>query len=146
MFRIRKRFRIEYAHVLESSYTEKCQSIHGHSGIIDVYLTSAQCNKDGMVVDFGKVKEVISSIIDKYDHALLLHEDKVDKYKSQLSDSKKIVSVPGNPTAELLACLLFMEIKTELLRMETLDPDVNNVRLERVRFHETESGWAEYWQ
>ena len=55
--RITKQFKMEVAHRLTSSYSTRCQSPHGHSYLMEVTLESEHLNEDGMVMDFGEVKD-----------------------------------------------------------------------------------------
>ncbi|MBR0365666.1 MAG: 6-carboxytetrahydropterin synthase QueD [Clostridia bacterium] len=82
MYEVRKRLEISAAHRLELSYDSKCEELHGHNWIIDVYLRSEELNEDGMVMDFTHIKRAIH---DKFDHKVL--NDVVD----------------FNPTAENIA-------------------------------------------
>lgn len=82
MYEVRKRLEISAAHQLRLSYESKCENLHGHNWIIDVYLRSETLNADGMVMDFTHIKRQIQ---DKFDHKVI--NDVVD----------------FNPTAENLA-------------------------------------------
>lgn len=65
MYKIKKRLEISAAHQLSLSYESKCENLHGHNWIIDIYLASEKLNKDGMVIDFTHIKKAIK---DKLDH------------------------------------------------------------------------------
>lgn len=82
MYYVKKRLEISAAHRLELPYESKCTNLHGHNWIITVECRSRELNEAGMVVDFTKIKELVS---DKLDHAIL-------------NDV-----VPFNPTAENIA-------------------------------------------
>ena len=82
MYEVRKRIEISAAHKLNLSYESKCENLHGHNWIIDVYLRSETLDEDGMVMDFTHIKRAIR---DKFDHKVI--NDVVD----------------FNPTAENLA-------------------------------------------
>lgn len=82
MYKIKKRIEISGAHSLTLDYDSKCQNLHGHNWLIDIYLSSEQLNSNGMVVDFTHIKKAIS---DKLDH----------KYLNEIFDF--------NPTAENIA-------------------------------------------
>jgi 6-pyruvoyl tetrahydropterin synthase/QueD family protein len=55
------------AHQLHLPYESKCNNLHGHNYRVEVELGSQVLNKEGMVVDFAKVKAVIKA----YDHAVI---------------------------------------------------------------------------
>lgn len=65
MYSIRKRIEVSAAHSLNLSYKSKCEGLHGHNWIIDIYCKSKELNEDGMVVDFSHIKKTIH---DKMDH------------------------------------------------------------------------------
>lgn len=68
MYYVAKRMEIAGSHKLKLSYPSKCQHLHGHNWIITVFCKSRHLNKDGMVIDFKKVKDIIHG---KLDHANL---------------------------------------------------------------------------
>lgn len=56
---------VSAAHHLKLSYESKCSRLHGHNWIITVYLVSRdKLNDDGMVCDFGKVKQQVHGYLD----------------------------------------------------------------------------------
>ena len=130
VFTIRKKFRFEMAHILDSSYSKLCQQIHGHGFILEVFIRDNELNEDGMVIDFGLVKEKVGKLIDYLDHATLVHHHHPDY--DRLSVLEGVKGVPFNPTAEKMVQWLYMEIKEDI------------PLLYKIRLHETESGYAEY--
>lgn len=65
MYYVSKRLEIAGAHRLTLDYESKCQNLHGHNWIIIVYCKSDKLDKNGMVIDFKHIKNMIS---DKLDH------------------------------------------------------------------------------
>lgn len=130
MFKVRKTFKFEMAHILESSYSKECQQIHGHSYLMEVFLEAKTLNKDGMVIDFKRLKEIIGPIANDLDHKLITTG-------STLSFREKSVVFPFNSTAENMAKWI-AEISVERLKGEC------NISALTVRLHETATGWAEY--
>lgn len=82
MYFVKKRMEISAAHSLRLSYRSKCEDLHGHNWIVDIYCRSESLNEDGMVVDFTHIKETVMSRLD--------HQN--------LNDV-----IPLNPTAENIA-------------------------------------------
>lgn len=82
MYYVRKRIEISAAHRLELPYESKCTSLHGHNWVITVECKAKELNESGMVVDFTKIKELVSGTLD---HAILNE------------------ALPFNPTAENIA-------------------------------------------
>lgn len=89
MYYISKKLEIAGSHQLALSYESKCQNLHGHNWIIEVFCKSEELNKDGMVCDFTEIKKKIQ---DKLDHR---HINDV---------------LPFNPTAENIACWIVSQI------------------------------------
>ena len=67
MYSVTKRMEVSSAHKLDLDYDSKCKNIHGHNWIIEVEVSAKELNKNGMVVDFS----VISDIVKKLDHVYL---------------------------------------------------------------------------
>lgn len=138
MYKVRKLFKFEAAHVLESSYSLDCQNIHGHSYEVEVILKSKKLNKDGMVCDFGELKDVISSIFVDYDHSIIIPESLAEKVNDSIL-AKDAIIVDWNPTAENMAKYFYGMIKEEMLVY-----GIEDVKLHKVIVHETKTGWASY--
>lgn len=65
IYEVSKRMEISAAHKLELDYDSPCQDLHGHNWIITVHIRSTEKNKNGMVVDFKRIKELVH---DRLDH------------------------------------------------------------------------------
>lgn len=116
--KILKEFKWEMAHKLYKSYTCKCQNIHGHSykAILELESDSGSL-KDGVVLDFTKVKEVFGAT-NMLDHTLLLYEKDplarhLQSYDQGLAE-KSIYFMKVEPTAENIAGWLFQEAYASL--------------------------------
>ena len=128
-----KQFKFELAHRLVSSYSKKCQSIHGHSYLAEVTLEDEHLNEDGMVLDFGEVKDKFSHLIDAWDHSYMFYSKDIlsDHYKAMLKVvPMRMVEVDYNPTAENMAYHIFRACVD------------NNLPVKEVRVQETKTGWA----
>ena len=136
MYKIRKSFRVEYAHQLDKAYSKACSNtIHGHSGIVEVLLAHNTIDSTGMVMDFGQVKAKIKNAVMKFDHALIMPDTMTSSYlKTLAKHNRKLVIVPYNPTAENMAKDLF----------ETIELLLPIGYLSEVIFHETDTGYASY--
>jgi len=96
-----------------------------------LFFSSEKLNVDGMVIDFGEVKDKLNDYIDSWDHAMIL-SDKDNLAKGIFPKDMKVKFVPYNPTAENMAEAMYYYIKDEI-------PELSKVRL-----HETATGYAEY--
>lgn len=64
MYKVKKRIEVSAAHSLTLSYESKCENLHGHNWIIDIYCKSKELNRDGMVIDFSHIKRDIHAKLD----------------------------------------------------------------------------------
>lgn len=104
MYEIKKRIEISAAHKLNLSYPSKCEELHGHNWIVDIYLMSENLNGDGMIMDFVQIKEKITN---KLDHKVLNEV------------------VPFNPTAENLAKFICDELDPFCYRVDVTESENN---------------------
>lgn len=88
MYEVTKTIEISGSHCLQLDYDSKCLNEHGHNWIINITCKSTELNKNGMVIDFKDIKDIVM----KLDHKFL----------------NDIVSF--NPTAENLAFYLWSKI------------------------------------
>lgn len=65
---IGREFNFSAAHYLPGH--EKCKEMHGHNYRVLVEF-SGEVNKNGMVMDFSRIKEVMTSVLNDLDHRLL---------------------------------------------------------------------------
>ena len=95
----------EMAHRLRSAYTAVCcDTIHGHSYNWTVEL-SGMLREDGMLVDYGQLKNVMKLCEELLDHALWLPT--VSELITYAHGNKKLLCLNGvSPTAECMAVIL----------------------------------------
>lgn len=139
------------AHILDSSYSEECQELHGHNWKVTLSVFSEKLNKDGMVVDFKLIKERFKRICASLDHKLIVPVSLVSYpvlpdekdcfvFKIITKNMEIIVKEPSkvfvfsyNPTAEIIANFIAENIKWYL--------DVN---VFEVSIEETENNKCTY--
>lgn len=124
---IRKEFKFEMAHKLVESYTPQCKNIHGHSYKVEVELMSNiednfGLNKDFMVTDFLRLKQIMSPLIEQLDHSFLVCKDDpilTRGFRDLLKKEKQKVNVSNfNPTAEGLAFYIAQYLASKKLPNE----------------------------
>jgi len=140
-WRITKEFKLPIGHRL-SCHAGDCANFHGHNIRVVIGLKSRVLNKNGMIMDFSDLKKIVKPILDKFDHALLLNETDVEKFKTlegedYFSKIFKIVSFPYDPTAENLSKYLFDEINSVIKEAFPI--------LEFVEIWENDSAAGSYW-
>ena len=134
MFIIRKQFKFEMSHRLVTCYSDACKNIHGHSYILEVFFKNQFLNIDGMVIDFGEVKDKMGGYIDSWDHCLALCKHDREWIELAVSQKTKLKVLDYNPTAELMARDMYHAFKEVF-------PQTYKTRL-----HETATGYAEYYE
>lgn len=140
VIRLTKEFHFEMAHAL-LGYEGKCKNIHGHSYELKVTLigkvkNGTEDSDEGMLIDFGVLKEVINrKIIKPFDHALVLNE-KMEINKNLGEGFDQLIFVPYQPTCENLLVHFANMIKSELPK---------GCRLHHLFLRETATSYAEWW-
>jgi 6-pyruvoyltetrahydropterin/6-carboxytetrahydropterin synthase len=106
MYRVSREIHFCYGHRL-LNYDGKCRHLHGHNGRAVITLETAQLDSLGMVVDFSRIKRVVSAWINEtLDHKMILHQD--DPLLGYLrQQGEPIFTLDVNPTAENIARLIF---------------------------------------
>lgn len=140
MYRIRKLFKFESAHVLTEAFSTECKRCHGHSYKLEVIISAEELNPDGMVIDFKKLKNIVQErIINDIDHKLALDISNYIHTDTNLPfPDDCIYPMEQNPTAENMASHFYDQIYQDIKR------EVQGFRSLFVRVHETNTGWAEY--
>ena len=131
MFKVTKEIHFCYGHRL-LQYEGKCRFLHGHNARVEIEMESEALDHRGMVIDFNDVKERLQTWIDTtLDHKMLLNEQ--DPVIPLLKNVKEpMVLLKKNPTAEVLAQLVFEEAKGQ------------GFPVTEVRFWETPTSFATY--
>ncbi|MBP3419416.1 MAG: 6-carboxytetrahydropterin synthase [Marinifilaceae bacterium] len=140
---IRKLFKFEGAHIVRNCTSVRCrENIHGHSYIVEVFLTSDKLDNGYMVTDFARLAK-IKQVIDAFDHSYILWDQEDAEFKDFVYKyNKRIVEIPVSPSAEGFA-LLFLKISDSIInKMERVNGE-GNVKISSVRVHETATGYAE---
>ena len=106
MYRVTREIHFCYGHRL-LHYDGKCRHLHGHNGRAVITVESPELDALGMVVDFSRIKRVVSHWIDEtLDHKMILHRD--DPVLPLLrQQGEPVCVVDCNPTAENIARLIF---------------------------------------
>ncbi len=124
---ISKFIEIDTAHRVPN-HKSKCKNLHGHRYKIEVavddkVITEKGASDEGMVIDFGDLKEIMMKVIDeKLDHTGIFSTSDPDLdtlmmiEKSQLArGGKPMVWVDFIPTAENIASYIYKEMKPALI-------------------------------
>lgn len=137
MLTIAKKIKIDYSHALYN-YVGKCNNIHGHTSTIICYFNGEQDNNTGMIIDFGILKNILNKVIvDRFDHSLILNSSESNYFIEFMKiRSKKIVTLPFEPTAENFVKYIATELQKEIEKY--------NIRLVKIELYETENNFVVY--
>ena len=138
--RVTKIFEFEAAHSLDC-HDGKCKNIHGHSyklhvAVIGEPIRAKGDAKDGMVIDFSDIKEIVKSqVVKPFDHALILEKD--SPYLSpELKQRQKLILYDLQPTAENMLIDMVARIRSKMPK---------DVALHHIKLYETSSSFAEWY-
>lgn len=143
---IRKLFKFEGAHIVRNCSSQRCrENIHGHSYIVEVFITSDKLDDGYMVMDFCRLDKV-KEFIESFDHTYSLWEKESPEFKSFVYRyNRRVAEIPISPSAEGYA-LLFVHVIDKILKNTPRINGEGNIRLSSVRVHETATGYAEAFQ
>ena len=136
--RVTKEFNFEMAHAL-FAYDGPCKNIHGHSYKLAITVKGKPISdtsniKQGMVIDFSVIKEIVNKvIIEKDDHALVLNKADANLF-SELRNHKLILT-DYQPTCENLLMDFVNQVKIEIPK---------SIHLQYVKLRETSTSYAEW--
>lgn len=121
----------------------KCENLHGHNYVVDIYVAGHACDSVGRIVDFADLKRLFKGWIDEHwDHGFIVFQRDEDAIHAVTSSRPhKIYLLPDNPTAENIARHLLVEVAPKLLASL---PNYD-VRVVRVAVWETEDSCAEVY-
>jgi 6-pyruvoyltetrahydropterin/6-carboxytetrahydropterin synthase len=100
----------------------RCEGLHGHNWKIEVSVVSSHLNREGIVLDFGVLKQKVEKILKSLDH-------------TYLNDLPYFTE--REPSSEIIAKFIFDKLKTELNRYP--------VKLKRVTAWESDTASATYF-
>ena len=141
MFIIRKEFKFEAGHRL-SLNTSKCWNIHGHNYKVIVEVQCEDLDEKGMIIDFGILKQIVSPVLLRFDHSLILNENDT----LSIPQEYNVVWFHGEPTAENFAKVFYDRIKSELVCYLNLknQSSLDSLKLKSVTVFETDGSSAIY--
>ena len=101
----------------------RCEKLHGHNWKIEVSVVSNRLNREGIVLDFGILKQKVEQVLKTLDHT----------YLNELPYFAKI-----EPSSENIARYIFEKMEREVSRYR--------VKLKRVTAWESDTSSAAYWE
>jgi len=141
---ITKEIEIDLAHRVPN-HKSKCQNLHGHRykievGVDDKLITIPGASSEGMVIDFGDLKNIMMDVLDKqFDHnSVFYRDDPIAGAVALIGEgqTKKPHFVSFIPTAENLAHHWYQLMALEL--------EVVGIKIKHVKVWETPTSTATY--
>ena len=119
-----------------------CRNLHGHRYAAEVTITgnvrSIQGLADeGMVADFGPVKELVRLHLQDRDHRFLICQR--DPLADSMAHMPGVMLVSFIPTAENIAADLLAALRQDVAALRKLQ----NVNIKCLRLYETPTSWAD---
>lgn len=138
---ITKEIEIDVGHRV-TNHKSKCASLHGHRykievGVDDKVISVMGASDEGMVIDFGDLKQIMMDVLDKnFDHGMILWQDDSLASAIQADHKTKLTLVSFIPTAENLAKFWFELIKIPL--------EARAIKIKHIKVWETPTSTATY--
>ncbi len=137
--------RIDMGHRVPN-HKSKCKHLHGHSytielGVDDKVIIDKGSSDEGMVIDFGDLKNILKSEVeDQFDHKFVLSDDDIEVIYAfgheLMRKALGIIQVNFVPTAENLAKHWYELCKVKLLEKK--------IKIKHVKVWETPLSTAQY--
>ncbi len=95
----------------------KCQNLHGHNYVVEIYVTGQQQDEVGRILDFKLLKQRCKGWLDEnWDHTFILwNKDENGLNAIRQSEPHRIYELDSNPTAENMAIHLLEVICPKIL-------------------------------
>ncbi|KGO13775.1 6-pyruvoyl tetrahydropterin synthase [Clostridium botulinum] len=116
MYTLKVEHNFDSAHFL-ANYKGKCGNIHGHRWKVEIQVQAESLVQggqlDGMIIDFGDLKKDVKSMVDYYDHVLIIEKGTMRGQSLNLlkEDGFRIIEVNFRPTAENFAAFFYKIMK-----------------------------------
>ena len=95
----------------------KCQNLHGHNYVAEIFVTGQTQDEVGRILDFKLLKQRCKGWLDDHwDHAFILwDQDQNGLDAVRQSEPHRVYELPTNPTAENMAKHLLEEVCPNVL-------------------------------
>jgi len=121
MFELKVVTHFAAAHQLKM-VAKKCENLHGHNWKIEICVAGESLNKAGVLIDFGELKQHVSTIMAKLDHKFL---NEIDDFNDDYP-----------PSSENIAHYIAKTLQSMI--------DSLNIKVTRVTAWESENACATY--
>jgi len=100
-----------------------CENLHGHNWKVEVYVTGENLKREGLLVDFGEMKQATREVLGTLDHRFL---NELEPFRD------------NNPSSENIARHIFQYLSDKL--------NHGDIRVSKVTAWESEDACASYME
>lgn len=122
MYELKVTSRFAAAHQLRG-FHGSCENLHGHNWKVEVSVTGENLKKEGLLIDFGEMKQATREALGTLDHRFL---NELEPFKD------------NNPSSEHIARHIFQYLSDKL--------NHGDVRVSKVTAWESEDACASYME
>ncbi|MCD7730239.1 MAG: 6-carboxytetrahydropterin synthase QueD [Oscillospiraceae bacterium] len=118
MYTLRTEAAFDSAHFLHG-YNGKCSNLHGHRWKIEVEIRGevliSEGQEQGMITDFGKLKNDLKALAENFDHAFIYEKDSLMQatIEALKNEHFKLIEVDFRPTAENFSEYFYKSMKSK---------------------------------
>lgn len=96
----------------------KCQNLHGHNYVVEIFVSGQEQDAVGRILDFKQLKQSIKGWLDDHwDHTFILwNKDENGLAAIRSSQPHRVYELDSNPTAENMAIHLLDVVCPEVLQ------------------------------
>lgn len=130
---------IPMAHMLEN-HDRRCQFLHGHNYKLNVTVEGPLINikghpKNGMVIDFTDLKDIVKLVIDPMDHAFIISgKENFDLIRH----AGNTFSLQARTTVENIGLYVFRAIAKRLEVLKATNEEYKGLELHSIEMWETD--------
>jgi len=73
-------------------YQGKCERLHGHNWRVDLRLAGERLGDEGMLLDFAEAKQILSDVLDRFDHRYLNEVPPFDRLNPSSENIARVIS------------------------------------------------------
>jgi len=96
MFTVKKTLEIAGSHQLKLPYSSQCNNLHGHNWKVTVVVCAMELNKEGMVVDFKHIAEIVRRLDHKHiNHVTQMENCTAENIAKWIASNLQVVLTNG---------------------------------------------------
>lgn len=132
-----------------SNHKGKCHNLHGHNYNYEIGISydleGTRLNECNYVIDFGELKELYTSNIDKFfDHSVIVNENDKDvlELAKKINDPQRVIATIGDPSVEVISQLILW-LCFRIFNYYTKSRVISKVFINYIKIYETDNSYCE---